>query len=89
MPDMNGWEVAREIRRLSPGVVFILTTGWGEQIDPDKIRREGVDLLLPKPFQLDRLLEAIAETTRPKEETALASDRGQSDPSPTPSSSIH
>jgi CheY-like chemotaxis protein len=64
MPDVNGWEVAARVKRVTPGVPVALVTGWGVQIEPDHARRQGVDLILPKPFTIDevsRVLRQAAE----------------------------
>ncbi len=50
LPDMDGWEVAREIKRAAPEMPIALITGWGLNLDRDEIRRRGVDLLVKKPL---------------------------------------
>ena len=65
LPDMDGWQVAGEIKQASPGMPIALVTGWGLNLDSDEIRRRGVDLLVKKPLdprafigQLENLLQA-------------------------------
>ncbi|HUJ28589.1 MAG TPA: response regulator [Myxococcales bacterium] len=55
MPEMSGWQVAREIRRIAPGTPVWLLTGWANEIAEDDPRRELVQGVLAKPIDLDRL----------------------------------
>jgi CheY-like chemotaxis protein len=67
MPDMNGWQVAREVlsfcaeeRRAK--IPFILLTGWAGQINViDRIKECAVDRVLAKPVDVPQLLETIRE----------------------------
>ncbi|MFC2174143.1 ATP-binding protein, partial [Acidobacteriota bacterium] len=56
MPGMSGWQVVDTIRRDHPGVITILMTGWGYQIDPEDIKSSGVDEIVCKPFKLNDIL---------------------------------
>ena len=42
----------------------ILITGWGHLLDPEKLREAGVDLMLVKPFRLERVLTVLADALR-------------------------
>lgn len=64
LPDMDGWQVAGEIKRAAPAMPIALITGWGLNLDRDEIRRRGVDLLVKKPLdprsflgQIENLLQ--------------------------------
>jgi PAS domain S-box-containing protein len=61
MPVMSGWEVARFIKDTDSTVPVALITGWGVQIDDEKMKESGADLILNKPFRLEEVLELIAE----------------------------
>jgi len=67
MPDMNGWQVAREVqalcsKRQRAKIPFILLTGWAGQLNvTERIRECGVDRVLAKPVDIPQLLEAISE----------------------------
>ncbi|MEW6675828.1 MAG: response regulator [Nitrospirota bacterium] len=61
MPGMSGWEVARSIKVKDPDTPVVLITGWGVQIDDEKIKESGVDLVISKPFKLDQVLNTVAE----------------------------
>lgn len=50
LPDMDGWQVAGEIKQASPAMPIALITGWGLNLDREEIRKRGVDLLVKKPL---------------------------------------
>ncbi len=57
---MNGWELTARIHHDFPGVPVILATGWGAAIDPEAARAQGVAAVLPKPYRLTDLMQALA-----------------------------
>ena len=59
LPDMTGWDVAREVRRRSSTVPVALITGWGMNQSSDEIHRHGVDALIKKPIEPNRFLEQL------------------------------
>jgi len=59
MPAMNGWEVAKWVKRKVPRIPVGLITGWETQLDEEKIKESGVDLVIGKPFQVGDILEAV------------------------------
>ncbi|MDH7499998.1 MAG: response regulator, partial [candidate division NC10 bacterium] len=61
MPDMSGWEVARSVKERKPQVPVILITGWGAQLDDQKAKESGVDLILSKPFTIREILRVASE----------------------------
>ena len=56
---VSGWDLAREVKRLSPETPVIMMTGWGIDIESDEMARAGVDFSLPKPFKIEQLVEII------------------------------
>ena len=38
---VSGWEIAREIKSISPDTPVILMTGWGMDIEPEKAVLRG------------------------------------------------
>jgi CheY-like chemotaxis protein len=52
---MNGWELAAAVRVREPRPHFILTTGWGAEIDPDEAMQRGVFAVVSKPYRLPDL----------------------------------
>ncbi len=61
MPGMTGWEVARFIKDIDSSVPVALITGWGVQIDDEKMKESGADFILNKPFRLEEVLALVAE----------------------------
>ena len=65
MPDMNGYELAEQIRGAEWGtrVRLIALTGWGQEEDKRRAREAGFDQHLTKPVdpqRLDALLSRAA-----------------------------
>jgi PAS domain S-box-containing protein len=56
---MNGWELAEHVRALSTRPTFILTTGWGAEIDPDEATSKGVLAVVSKPYRLPDLRKIL------------------------------
>jgi CheY-like chemotaxis protein len=62
MPELDGYEVARQIRRTSAGreALLIALTGWGQTADKERALAAGFDHHFTKPVapdQLQRLLQ--------------------------------
>ena len=65
LPGMNGYEVARQIRKQSWGekMALIALTGWGQNEDRERSKEAGFDTHLVKPIEhrvLNLLLEEIS-----------------------------
>lgn len=60
MPDMNGWEVATQIRAERPGTRVGIITGWDAGVDEEKMKALGVEVLIAKPFRFQQVLDAVA-----------------------------
>ena len=57
LPDMNGYELARQLRATPGGAAMqlIATTGWGQQKDRERALEAGFDHHLTKPIELEVL----------------------------------
>ena len=69
MPDMNGTEVAKELRRHREvaGARIVALTGWGQAEDRQRTADAGFDADLTKPAepaQIQRILEEVAVRLR-------------------------
>ena len=62
MPDLNGYDVARELRRSEYGkdLRLIALTGWGQDEDKRRARDAGFDHHLTKPINPHRLEELLS-----------------------------
>jgi len=61
MPNMNGVELSREIRRVRPDIPIIICTGFSELIDEEEAGRLGIQILLTKPLFLKDLARVLRE----------------------------
>jgi len=66
MPGMSGWEVGRAIKKMSPHTPVGMITGWGVEVDQAKIEENGIDFVIPKPFQFYQILKIVDETIASK-----------------------
>jgi signal transduction histidine kinase/CheY-like chemotaxis protein len=64
LPQRSGLAIARSVKRVSPDTVVVLMTGWGHLLEPERLREQGVDLMLVKPFRTERLLAVVEEGLR-------------------------
>ena len=62
---LSGVGLAAEVRRRWPDVGFILTTGLGSRITPERAAAAGVDALLAKPFCSAELRELVRQVCAP------------------------
>ena len=64
MPGVSGWEVAAACRERFPEAPIGLITGFGDQLEPAKIERHGIQFVVPKPFTATELLREVAAALR-------------------------
>lgn len=82
LPDMDGWEVCRQIRKLST-VPIIMLTALGSRADIVRGLQAGADDYLVKPFHKDELLARASAVLRrvnmppPSPEVPLQFGNGQ------------
>jgi DNA-binding NtrC family response regulator len=60
MPGLGGLEVLRRIRMVRPDLPVIIISGLGDADTARQTLRRGAVDYLPKPFDLDHVLRAIA-----------------------------
>ncbi|MFN2455638.1 MAG: PAS domain S-box protein [Pyrinomonadaceae bacterium] len=63
MPEMDGWEVARETRRRRPQTLIVLVTGYGKGTTPPSGETNLIDGAIGKPFDFKQVEEIIAKVT--------------------------
>jgi CheY-like chemotaxis protein len=67
MPDMSGLEVAATVKEQSPTTAVVMITGWGMELDEEKLKQEGVDFLLCKHFDLVTVQNSVAAALKAEE----------------------
>jgi signal transduction histidine kinase/ActR/RegA family two-component response regulator len=67
MPRMSGWEVGRALKGIDPKVPVALITGWGVELNKDKMKESGIDLVVSKPFNFDQVVRLVTEAMELKE----------------------
>jgi signal transduction histidine kinase/ActR/RegA family two-component response regulator len=68
MPDIDGYEVARAVRRepWGKGAFLIALTGWGQPTDKETAASAGFDRHLTKPVEAQALMEILDSILRTK-----------------------
>jgi signal transduction histidine kinase/ActR/RegA family two-component response regulator len=61
MPHLNGFELAERIFNIRGDIPVILTTGFPELIDPQRIEELGFHSLLLKPYRINDISRIVAE----------------------------
>jgi CheY-like chemotaxis protein len=59
MPAMNGEETFRELRRISPAVRVILSSGYSEKTSIERFSGMGLAGFIPKPYQFDTMIAKL------------------------------
>jgi CheY-like chemotaxis protein len=66
MPTMSGLEVCKAIKEMNPNTPVGMITGWGMEIDQSQNGENGIDFIIPKPFDFNQILNVVAETMESK-----------------------
>ena len=61
MPGLNGVDTFRELKRLAPDSYVVFMTAYATSELVEEARREGAVEVLPKPIDMERLLDLIGE----------------------------
>ncbi|HEV2905233.1 MAG TPA: response regulator, partial [Pyrinomonadaceae bacterium] len=65
MPEMDGWETAREIHKHKPKLPVVLVTGYGATAQPPGGEVDLVAGIIGKPFDFDQVTGTIARVVAP------------------------
>jgi PAS domain S-box-containing protein len=64
MPEMDGWETARLIRKDWPGLKIVLVTGYGPTTTPPPGEEDLVDAIIGKPFDFTQVGSTLNALSR-------------------------
>ncbi len=64
MPEMDGWETARVIRKHWPGLKIVLVTGYGPTTTPPPGEEDLVDAIIGKPFDFTQVGSTLTALSR-------------------------
>jgi len=67
MPKLSGWDVGKTIKEIDPKVPIAMITGWGVELDREKMSESGIDLIVSKPFNFDQVIQLVSEAMELKE----------------------
>jgi signal transduction histidine kinase/ActR/RegA family two-component response regulator len=67
MPKISGWEVGKIIKGLNPKVPIAMITGWGMELNKEKMSESGIDLIVSKPFNFNQVVQLVSEAMELKE----------------------
>jgi signal transduction histidine kinase/CheY-like chemotaxis protein len=67
MPKVSGWEVGKALKALNPKIPVIMITGWGMELSRERMKENGIDLVISKPFNFDQVTQLIFEALELKE----------------------
>ena len=59
LPGIGGLDVAKKIKKISQKTPVILIKGWEKELDTKEVKESGVDLIMSKPFYMDKTLELV------------------------------
>ena len=70
MPGINGFELLKQIKNISPQTPIIVMTAYTDLDTTVQAFHEGAFEYLPKPFDIDDALELVARACEPVAETS-------------------
>ena len=59
MPEMDGIEAVKEIKKINPSAAVIMCSAMGQQSMVIEAIQSGAKDFIVKPFQADRIIEAV------------------------------
>jgi CheY-like chemotaxis protein len=59
MPGMSGWELSKSIKQKNAEIPVVIITGWGTQLGAEELKKNKVEWILSKPFNLDQFKQMI------------------------------
>jgi len=68
MPEMDGWETTRAIRKTNPNLPVVLVTGYGAMAETPAGEQNLVNAIIGKPFAFDQVTAVLAKVCSEAEE---------------------
>lgn len=59
LPGISSLDVAKKIKKISQKTPVILIKEWEKELDTKELKESGVDLIISKPFYMDKTLELV------------------------------
>lgn len=59
MPEIPGWQLAKMIKEIDPSMPVGLITGWEVTTSKEKMWKKGVDFILSKPFDYNKVIREV------------------------------
>lgn len=59
LPGMDGFELARALKRINPNAPVVLLTGYGAMVEDDALRHGEIDVVVSKPFTVQEIIECV------------------------------
>jgi heterodisulfide reductase subunit A len=69
LPDMDGMDVIRHVKKKQPKTEVIVITGYSNVLSATDAMRAGVSDYLPKPFTEEEFMAAVGRTLKERQET--------------------
>jgi len=61
MPKLSGWELIEQLRAFDSKLPIVVFSGWGDVINPIKLRQYGIAKVIKKPFEMAKLHSTLYE----------------------------
>ncbi|MBF0233736.1 MAG: PAS domain S-box protein [Desulfamplus sp.] len=75
MPNMNGLDLAKQIRKINPDIPIVLCTGFSHGLTREKCKSVGIMDMVMKPMILGELSSTIDKAINKKSATHLSRDK--------------
>jgi CheY-like chemotaxis protein len=64
LPRMDGWTVNSHLKAIDPAAKVIFTSGYFDPQLEAQCEKEGIDYVIPKPFNLDEVVSIVRSRIR-------------------------
>jgi len=61
MPDVNGFDLAKQLKLINPEVQIYLLSGYARILTEDKLAESGITRVLDKPFKIEEIQEIFGD----------------------------